>query len=263
MMYLQFDYQMQIQYSIPVKQCFYTLKCIPKETCRQSLREMKIQMKPHSKWSYGRDGWDNWKIYGCIQQPHDLFWVEVCGKVELSPAEYEEKDDERVIGMYRYPFGKCIPGIGLCQYFQSLNLTGCRDEIEKSIKIMDCLHQQFSYVPSTTEASTKAEEAWQLGMGVCQDFAHIFIVLLRLAGIPARYACGLLVGEGASHAWVEIFSRGKWIGLDPTNNCLISDRHIKFGNGRDASECAINRGIIKGGGTQIQKVDAVVTPIEI
>lgn len=260
-MYLQFDYQMQIQYSAPVKQCFYTLKCIPKETCRQSLREIEIQMKPYSKWSYGKDGWDNHKIYGCIQQSHDLFGVEVRGKVEITPIEYEEEGDKKVIGMYRYPFGKCVPGSGLLSYFHLLDLAGCRDDMEKSIKIMDCLHRQFAYVPASTKMTTSAEEAWQQGMGVCQDFAHIFIVLLRLAGIPARYVCGLLAGEGASHAWVEIFCKGKWIGLDPTNNCLIGDRHIKFGNGRDASECAINRGIIKGGGTQIQKVDAVVTPI--
>lgn len=261
MMYLQFDYQMQIQYSIPVNQCFYTLKCIPKETSRQSLKEIEIQMKPYSKWSYGKDGWDNRKIYGCIRQIHDLFEVEVCGKVEIASVGYEEENNGKIIGMYRYPFGKCVPGIGLLQYFHSLDLSDCRDDIERSIKIMECLHQQFSYVPASTETTTSAEEAWQLGTGVCQDFAHIFIVLLRLAGIPARYVCGLLVGEGASHAWVEIFYRGKWIGLDPTNNCLVSDRHIKFGNGRDASECAINRGIIRGGGTQIQKVDAVVAPI--
>ena len=57
-------------------------------------------------------------------------------------------------------------------------------------------------------------------------------------------------GEGASHAWVEILSDGKWYGLDPTNNVVVSDEHIKIGVGRDAKDCEINRGIIIGGGNQ-------------
>lgn len=260
-MYLQFDYQMQIRYSTPVEQCFYTLKCIPKETLRQKLLELDIQLRPASDWSYGTDGWNNRKIYGCISIPHTLFSFRVLGKVDLSPVEYEETAEADSVGMYRYPFGKCIAGSALFQYFHSLDLTKCRNALEISLRIMDHLHHQFSYVPNQTNLMTKAEEAWQLGMGVCQDFAHIFIVLLRLAGVPARYVCGLLTGEGASHAWVEIFYDGKWIGMDPTNNCPIRGSHIKLADGRDASECAINRGLILGGGTQIQKIDAIVSPI--
>ena len=261
-MYLQFDYQMQIRYSTPVERCFYTLKCIPKETCRQRLTETDIQMHPISHWSYGTDGWNNRKIYGCIPVSHDLFSFRVLGKVDISDTNYEEEADASSVGIYRYPFGKCIPGPSLLQYFYSLDLARCKDTMEKSLKIMNCLHDHFSYVPNQTNPMTQAEEAWNLGMGVCQDFAHIFITLLRLAGIPARYVCGLLTGEGASHAWVEIFCNGKWFGLDPTNNYIVHDHHIKFGDGRDASECTINRGIIIGGGSQTQKVDAIVRSIQ-
>ena len=67
-----------------------------------------------------------------------------------------------------------------------------------------------------------------------------------------------MIGEGESHAWVEAFCEGKWIGLDPTNNCLVRDCHVKLGDGRDASECAINRGILINGGDQWQQVKAIV-----
>jgi len=97
-----------------------------------------------------------------------------------------------------------------------------------------------------------------MGKGVCQDYAHIYITLLRIMGIPARYVCGMLIGEGVSHAWAEALCEKRWIGFDPTNDCLISDSHIKLGDGRDASECAINRGIIWGGGTQMQEISVAV-----
>lgn len=261
---LQFDYQMQIHYTSPVQRCYYTLKCIPKESARQKLRSLQVEMEPSSVWSYGRDGWNNPKLYGMIREPHALFRVRVQGKVEILPLPYEEQPgaDPQALGMYRCAFGRCIPGDGLRAYFDALKPVICGDALEKSLAIMEDLHRRFRYVSNTTSAETTAEEAWQLGTGVCQDYAHIFIALLRLFGIPARYVCGLLIGEGASHAWVEIAHGGQWIGLDPTNNCRVMENHIKLGDGRDAGECAINRGILLGKACQRQEVSVVVKALE-
>lgn len=97
-----------------------------------------------------------------------------------------------------------------------------------------------------------------MGRGVCQDYAHIYITLLRMAGIPARYVCGLIIGEGASHAWVEALCDGRWLAFDPTNDCLVLDNYIKLGHGRDSADCAINRGLMWNGGTQEQKISVLV-----
>ncbi len=255
-MYLKFDYQMKIRYSTPVERCFYTIKCIPKKTARQRLLEKQITMEPETRWTEGTDGWGNPKIYGLIQSPHDVFSFHITGRTELFPDVYEKAD---MVGVYRYPYGKCIPGDEIRGYFRTLELSGCKSSLETGIRIMDRLHRDFSYVPKQTQVETTAEEAWKLGAGVCQDFAHIFETLLRLAGIPARYVCGLMLGEGESHAWVEACCDGRWIGLDPTNNCPADDRYIKLGDGRDASECAINRGILISGGRQEQQVKVVVS----
>ena len=107
--------------------------------------------------------------------------------------------------------------------------------------------------------STTAEQAWQIGAGVCQDYAHILIALCQMEGIPARYVTGMLIGEGASHAWVEVFAGDRWYPLDPTNDCTVTDSHIKIGTGRDAGDCLINRGIMHGGGTQTQEIRVSVT----
>ena len=127
---------------------------------------------------------------------------------------------------------------------------------------MHALHRDFQYQPCTTDVDTTAEDAFIQGYGVCQDYAHIYIALMHLAGIPARYVTGLIVGEGASHAWVEILWKDRWYGLDPTNDLVVKDDHIKIGIGRDAKDCMINRGIMHGNCLQTQRIKVSVKDIE-
>ena len=98
----------------------------------------------------------------------------------------------------------------------------------------------------------------ELGCGVCQDYSHILISLCHLAGIPARYVVGMLTGEGASHAWVEIYQDEKWYALDPTNNLIVDDEHIKISHGRDYRDCLINQGVFTGCAKQTQEIQVVV-----
>lgn len=255
---LHFEYNMEISYTIPVNRCYFTIKCIPKNDERQKLLGMEISLLPKTDYSFGEDSYKNRQIYGCVENPHDRFVFHITGDVEILQTDYEETAIAERIGMYRFPYGKCQPGSGLLEYYKTLDFSQCKDSYEKCIALMHKLHGDFQYVSSATEVYTAAEEAWEIGKGVCQDYAHICITLLRLMGIPARYVCGLIIGEGASHAWVEALCENKWVGFDPTNDCIVLDTYIKLGDGRDASECAINRGIMWGGGTQSQKISVSV-----
>lgn len=85
-----------------------------------------------------------------------------------------------------------------------------------------------------------------MGCGVCQDYAHILTALCRAAGIAARYAAGMMTGEGASHAWTEVWDGQFWHGLDPTHNCLVDERYIKLSHGRDFMDAAVDRGCFLG-----------------
>lgn len=265
MVVLPFVYHMEMNYEEIVQRCYFTIKCIPKEIAGQRLREIKISLLPDTDISWGEDSFGNKKIYGCIAKPHSRMILDVRGNVEVFPGEEAEGGREEKTGIFRFPHGKCVPGAGLRQYFSSLDFSGCRDELSVCRAVMQRLHQDFSYVPGITQPDTKAEEAWSLGKGVCQDYAHIYITLLRMAGIPARYVCGLICGEGESHGWAEALCQGVWVGFDPTNNCLVRERYsqyIKLGDGRDAADCAINRGIMWGGGAQVQKVEVSVSAPE-
>jgi transglutaminase-like putative cysteine protease len=124
----------------------------------------------------------------------------------------------------------------------------------------------FEYEKGSTEFSTDLSVVWKQRRGVCQDFAHLMLSILRAAGIPSRYVCGYietapvsdsqrLVGSVATHAWVEIFVPGQiWVALDPTNNRWCGEQHIAVSFGRDARDAAPIRGTFKGGGRQSMKV---------
>ena len=132
------------------------------------------------------------------------------------------------------------------------------------------IYTRFKYRPGTTELHTPLPTVWKSRTGVCQDFAHIMLSVLRTAGLPARYVCGYiesdppvtstlsgkrLVGSLATHAWVEIMVPGlKWVALDPTNNQWCGERHVTVAVGRDFADAAPVRGTFKGSGSQAMKV---------
>ncbi|HQV59963.1 MAG TPA: transglutaminase family protein [Chitinophagaceae bacterium] len=124
----------------------------------------------------------------------------------------------------------------------------------------------FEYKKGITSVETQVDEIWQLKAGVCQDFAHILLVMLRYVGIPARYVSGYICpknhelrGEGATHAWVEAYIPFHgWMGFDPTNNCIVSDRHVKLAIGRSFTDCTPVKGTYKGSSEHKLEVSVVI-----
>jgi transglutaminase-like putative cysteine protease len=121
-------------------------------------------------------------------------------------------------------------------------------------KLNEYVYQQFQYIKGVTNVETTCDEIWRLKAGVCQDFAHILLAMLRTIHIPARYVSGYICpnrngmrGEGATHAWVEAFIPDYgWLGLDPTNNCIVNDLHVRLAVGRNFSDCSPVKGTYKG-----------------
>lgn len=261
---LFFDYHMQISYSQPVSCCHYTIKCLPGNTDRQRVEEIHMELLPESRYCRGEDTWGNGMIFGCVEEAHDSFQYRIKGRVTTGLAESEPLGSENLLGLYRYVDNAgrgalASAGESLKEYGKKLRQQYAGQAPRAlALEMMHRLHRDFSYQPNVTDVRTTAQEAWELGAGVCQDYAHILIVLCRLAGIPARYAAGLMIGEGASHAWVEVLDGQRWYGLDPTNDLMVNEDYIRLGIGRDAADCALNRGLVLGGGCQTQTVSVVV-----
>ncbi|MFT4394948.1 transglutaminase family protein [Gordonia lacunae] len=119
------------------------------------------------------------------------------------------------------------------------------------------IYSEMEYVPGTTGVHTTAVDAWTDRKGVCQDYAHLTLLMLRGLGIPARYVSGYLHPEpdaeidktvqGQSHAWIEAWTGGWW-GYDPTNDTPITEQHVSVGVGRDYADVSPLKGIYTGGG---------------
>jgi transglutaminase-like putative cysteine protease len=145
-----------------------------------------------------------------------------------------------------------------------------RDPLTLARELNEAIFDAFDYKPKSTKVDSPIAEALELRQGVCQDFAHILIALLRAAGIPARYVSGYLFHrgdseerslDGATHAWVEaLLPRLGWIGFDPTNRLMASDRHIRTAIGRDYSDVPPTLGVFKGAAESALHVSVRVSP---
>ena len=136
-------------------------------------------------------------------------------------------------------------------------------------EINQSMWENFAYVPKSTKVDSPIDEALSNRNGVCQDFAHIMIALLRRLKVPTRYVSGYLFHEaeskdrsldGASHAWVEVLvPKLGWVAFDPTNNLLAADRHIRVAIGRDYADVPPTRGVYKGETTSELSVSVTVS----
>jgi len=134
--------------------------------------------------------------------------------------------------------------------------------------VCDFVNDRLSYVEGATEVTSTGADAWHARSGVCQDFAHIALGVLRSAGIPARYVSGYLhptqdpvIGDevaGESHAWIEWWD-GAWIGFDPTNDRPADQHHVVVARGRDYDDVPPLRGIYSTRGDSELFVNVAVT----
>ncbi len=112
----------------------------------------------------------------------------------------------------------------------------------------------FTYIKGITTIESTVDEILEKQAGVCQDFAHVMLELLRMMGIPSRYVSGYICpnkngmrGEGATHAWVEAYiPHFGWAGIDPTNNVWVTNTHVKLAVGRNFENCSPVKGTFKG-----------------
>lgn len=145
---------------------------------------------------------------------------------------------------------------------------------EALLRLNHWIYSEFRYASGSTRIDTTVAEVLAQKKGVCQDFAQVMIAVLRSADIPARYVTGYietdsqkaaaeaktLVGSAESHAWVEAhLPGGFWWSLDPTNDCVAGERHVKVAIGRDYLDGTPTRGVFKG--TRTERLEVAVTMV--
>ena len=168
-------------------------------------------------------------------------------RIDAASASAEDWDYQ-----HESQFARGTPS--LIAFEASLGIGRGADPMTTLRTLTKAIHDAVEYRTKTTHVDSPIDDALENRAGVCQDFAHIMIALVRRLGIPARYVSGYLFhgredrsATGATHAWVEALLPGVgWVGFDPTNDVLAGPRHIRVAIGRDYADVPPTRGVYKG-----------------
>ena len=177
----------------------------------------------------------------------------------LTPESWVELDHQVQQGdywemLFASEFAQPTPA--LMELAQTFDVRRRDDPLTLLREINDRVYDWFDYVPKSTKVDSPIDEALHSRRGVCQDFAHIMITLVRNLRIPCRYVSGYLhrrtqdhnrSADDATHAWIEAFLPPLgWVGFDPTNRLLAGERHIRTAIGRDYADVPPTKGIFRG-----------------
>ncbi len=271
------------EYRRPASESFAELRVWPRDTATQKVRSRKLKLEPDRPVDHYVDYFGNQVEFFSIPYRHQSLAVEARAEVETFPAP--DVSDALAVTvaearqifnsmMYQlFDFLQPTEAVPLGEVLRPLKKTFFipKATLGESLRALNhWIYEHFVYQPGVTDVTTPLAQVIKQRKGVCQDFAHLMLAIVRSAGLPARYVSGYieaydpekttgqLVGAAASHAWVEIFlPGGKWWGLDPTNDQAAGERHVVVAVGRDYHDVAPMRGTYKG--AYDQKLQVIVS----
>lgn len=300
------------QYSQLVGLCQNEARLQPRDFWRQQCQNSRFDISPDpSDFQERKDFFGNRVAYFAIQQAHQRLMVTAVSEVTLFPkqsrddltnltawehvrdqlqegpgqaqtqtlhgqsqSQQQGQDNEMLDAkLFLLDSPMVITSAELADYAQSSFLPN-RPLVHVVTDLMQRIHSDFIYDPSSTTIATPLSDVLRFRRGVCQDFAHLAIACLRSFGIAARYVSGYvetqpepgrqrLVGADASHAWFSVYVPGSgWLDFDPTNNKLPFDQHITLAWGRDYTDVTPLKGIAFGGGQHTLSVSVDVLRLE-
>ncbi len=253
-------------YKSPVTASFNEARLTPRSDSRQNVILNRVETFPATRSYRYVDYWGTAVTSFDLHAPHTELEVTSSSVVETDsgglPEEKVSWDDlsseavidrfDELLGPTHYtPTSKRIVRVGQ-------KIAKDHDPQEAVTAAASWVHSELEYVPGTTGVHSSGLDAHREGKGVCQDFAHLTLILLRGMGIPARYVSGYLhpnqkgsVGDtidGQSHAWIQAWTGGWW-NYDPTNDFDINEQYISVGVGRDYSDVSPLKGVYSGEGS--------------
>ncbi|MEI9996332.1 MAG: transglutaminase family protein [Rhizomicrobium sp.] len=275
----------RFRYSRPVRESVMELRMQPRSEGPQSLRSFQLATNPRAQLYAYTDHLGNAVYHFNVLRDHEELRIEAQAVVEIGviPALPERADalewgrfnaynltDEHFDLMESSTYATLTPL--LRGFIAAHGLDKPQGDPLSALKhLRKVIYDSFEYTAGITDAHSPIDVALKAGRGVCQDFAHIMIAVARSWGIPCRYVSGYLhhgrgsdrSGEDATHAWVEAYlpSLG-WVGLDPTNDIMPAERHIRAAVGRDYADVPPTRGTYKGGAESELAIAVAVEPTQ-
>jgi transglutaminase-like putative cysteine protease len=252
------------EYDRPVKESVNEIKIYPYNNPSQHVLYHEINITGQPEVMVVTDYWGNRAGTFNLMPSHIELVIESKLSVQNQPSEQDMRKFSGSFGELQEELKKDLLLFELSMP-ETPHLQDEIDAITQEIKTSDAVvevvencnqfvFENFQYVKGITTIETTVEEILQHRTGVCQDFAHVMLEILRNLQIPGRYVSGYICpnkngmrGEGATHAWVEAWIPGYgWAGIDPTNNVWVSNRHVKLAVGRNFYDCSPVKGTFKG-----------------
>lgn len=273
------------RYKTPASESYGELRNCPQSNHAQTVRKRRLQIEPKTPLRHYYDFFGNYVEFFSIPKRHETLSVHSTAEVETTPqfmpdaaqtitvAEARQILQTRQLNHYVYlrPTSM-VPLHQILQPFKRDFIKSSQPLDQALLQLNQWIYKNMKYQSGSTTVSTPLETVIRKRTGVCQDFAHLMLSILRTYGIPARYVSGYieaydpetadpaLVGATASHAWVEVYlPGGHWVGLDPTNNQIAGERHVRVAVGRDYRDVSPLRGTYKGASDQKLQVIVSVT----
>ncbi|HKY58041.1 MAG TPA: transglutaminase family protein [Aeromicrobium sp.] len=254
---------------------FNEARMTPMTTADQVVLRSRIEVTPTPWTTEYRDYWGSVVTAFEVHEPHDELLVVANSTVQTSGARVVEQlvpwealdaVRDRYVEFLTISRWVAPPDDLLAELQPAREHAATPSAYAHAV--CDFVNDRLSYVEGATQVTSAGAEAWGARSGVCQDFAHITLGVLRTAGIPARYVSGYLhpnqdavIGEevaGESHAWIEWWD-GAWIGFDPTNDRAAGAHHVVVARGRDYDDVPPLRGIYSTRGDSELFVNVTVT----
>ena len=261
-MLLEIEHQLTFQYDTFVNESYTELRVEPRRTPHQTLQSFYLAVGPPTAiWRY-IDWNGNFVHHFGIPNYHDRIEVATRSVVETHPSGQALADatDTLPIADATGPlldfttFGGPVIRSSELEMLHGEAKVPTEAPLGEQIKSLSAfVLQRFDYVPEVSDYRSTTDHLLASGAGVCQDFAHLLIGLLRLRRIPCRYVSGYLHVESGgnepsqSHAWVEAWSpTAGWLAVDPTHDQVPDERYVVVAHGRDYDDVPPNRGIFRG-----------------
>jgi transglutaminase-like putative cysteine protease len=260
-MLVRVEHRFTFSYDTYISESFLELRLQPKRTPAQTVASFSLAVGPPARVFRYRDWNDNVAHHFTVTKFHDRIEVASHSLVDVHPvAPPLAAVTDTLPREVPYPLQDFL------QFEGPVRLTPALRELSRAITVSKAaplgeqvaaigayLHGEFGYRQNVTRFDSTTEDFLRSRAGVCQDFAHLALGLLRLRGIPCRYVSGYLHVERASrepaqsHAWIEFHTPAAgWVPFDPTHNGPPDEHYVVVGHGRTYDDVPPNRGIYRG-----------------
>jgi transglutaminase-like putative cysteine protease len=272
-------------YDAPVTDNLNALRVRPATTSSQRCDEFTVRIDPEARVGRHSDYFGTEVLEFGIVRPHTRMTIDVRARVVTAdPAappdsEWPALDTEA----YAEAAGEyLLPALDE-PHNETLDELTAAARHERPLATLEALCElipdRYEYRAGVTYVGSTVEEFLHAGAGVCQDYVHLGLILLRRNGIAARYVSGYLWAAPAdggddsveveTHAWLEALLPGQngrgepvWVGADPTNRQLAGERHVKIGHGRHYADVPPVRGVFQGGATSTLDASVHMTRLD-